>query len=167
MDSVISEMPSDIEDLPLFFPWLAGIGTPSYRNDIGGVFWGLKENTSYEDLVQSVFIGLCFQEKRVLSISADDVSTPLLVFGGAAKSEPWMQLKADITGHRIIVPSVSEGTLLGAVRLMCDVNGLPLHLNEEGFKSYEPGGRGRGFSDKYDLYSSLSEEFEKIKGEKQ
>lgn len=167
MDSVISEMPSDIEDLPLFFPWLAGIGTPSYRNDIGGVFWGLKENTSYEDLVRSVFIGLCFQEKRVLSISADDASTPLLVFGGAAKSEPWMQLKADITGHRIIVPSVSEGTLLGAVRLMCDVNGLPLHLNEEGFKSYEPGGRGRGFSDKYDLYSSLSEEFEKIKGEKQ
>ena len=69
MDSVISEMPANLDDLPLFFPYLAGLGTPSYRNDIGGVFWGLKENTSYEDLVRAVFLGLSFQERRVLSIA--------------------------------------------------------------------------------------------------
>ena len=38
----------------------------------------------------------------------------LFAVGGAAKSDIWCQIKADVTGKPIRVPSVSEGTPLGA-----------------------------------------------------
>ena len=45
--------------------------------------------------------------------------------GGAARSRPWLQLKADVLGFPVIAPATEEPTLLGAASLAAKALGWP------------------------------------------
>jgi xylulokinase len=106
----------------LLFPHWSGAGTgrdPALNPNSRGGIVGFTLAHSKADLSRAIFEGITF-EARFIVESLESSGIPikeLVVTGGGAKSPFWLQLKADITGKRIVVPEVTEASLLGAALL--------------------------------------------------
>lgn len=100
----------------LYYPYLSGMGTPLFDPGICGGFLGLKADHTYGDLLKAIMEGLGYQSRYILKniLRRDSI---LVCVGGAAQSASWMQIKANILGRKILVPAVTEATLLGAAAL--------------------------------------------------
>jgi xylulokinase len=115
------ESPPGSNGLLVFPHWIgAGTGRKPPLNPLSrGAVLGLSLMQSKADLNRAVFEGITFETRYLLeSLESTGLSiSELMVTGGGAKSNFWLQLKADITGKRIKVPSVIEASLLGAALL--------------------------------------------------
>jgi xylulokinase len=106
----------------LLFPHWSGAGTgrdPALNPNSRGGIVGLTLAHSKADLNRAIFEGITFEARFIIE-SLESSGIPikeLVVTGGGAKSPFWLQLKADITGKRIVVPEVTEASLLGAALL--------------------------------------------------
>jgi xylulokinase len=106
----------------LVFPHWSGAGTgrvPALNPQSRGAIVGLTLGHTKNDLNRAVFEGITFEARYIID-SLEQSGIPieeLVVTGGGAKSDFWLQLKADITGKRIVVPEVTEASLLGAALL--------------------------------------------------
>ncbi len=104
----------------LYYPYLAGMGTPLFDSALTGAFLGLTAMHTWKEICKAVMEGTAYQSRYILKdVPEEDV---LVCVGGAAQSAPWMQLKADITGREILVPDLTEATLLGAAALFAGKN---------------------------------------------
>lgn len=117
-DAYISEHcrgPSGLFVLPYF----AGAGTPSMDFCATGVIAGLTLDTDRYQIYKALLESTCFEQKRNLinmercGIGIDE----LRCIGGGSASEPWLQLKADITGKRVVSMECGEAGCLGAAIL--------------------------------------------------
>ena len=132
------------------------ISNPHFSGNLGGIY-GLGLTKTKEDLFESMIESLTFESRRILEGckkikkgSCDKV----WVGGGAARSEKWMQLRADIWGCRVermqnIEVSSVGAALLAAVKveLYQDIKSAArsmLHIRD----SYEP---SKDISDRYEL----------------
>ncbi len=99
----------------LFLPHLRGSSSPERSRVSAGVFLGLRDYHTHADLRQAVCEGVCFEMRQMM----ERISRPkrIVSIGGGTKNKRWLQTKADVTGHRIEVPSVQEATALGAAIL--------------------------------------------------
>lgn len=101
----------------LYYPYLAGSGSPQIDHQAKGAFIGLKATHNKGDLIKAVLEGtayeLEFMRRSVEDMQEYKIST-LLAVGGGTKNYHWMQIKSDVTNCKISIPSVSEATLLGA-----------------------------------------------------
>jgi len=115
----------------VFLPYMSGERSPIWDRNAKGVFYGLSYATTRAHMVRAVMEGCAFTLEHNLRTSAETgVSVnELVAMGGAANSEVWTQIKADITGKRISVPSSDTATTLGAAILAGVGTGL--------YKSYE------------------------------
>ena len=106
----------------LVLPHAAGAGTgraPALNPGSRGVILGLSLSHSKADLSRAIFEGITY-EARLIVESLEESGIPisqLVVTGGGARSPFWLQLKADILCKRIVVPAVTEASLLGAALL--------------------------------------------------
>lgn len=129
---------------------------PHFSGNLGGIY-GLGLTKTKEDLFESMIESLTFESRRILEGckkikkgSCDKV----WVGEGAARSEKWMQLRADIWGCRVermqnIEVSSVGAALLAAVKveLYQDIKSAArsmLHIRD----SYEP---SKDISDRYEL----------------
>jgi len=103
----------------IFLPYLAGERAPIWDAEACGVFNGLKLNTTKEDIARSVCEGVCFAIRDVIEVMEDlgHKVSELRVTGGPAESKVLNQLKADITGRKVLIPAVSEAELVGCLVL--------------------------------------------------
>jgi xylulokinase len=117
----------------------------------------ILEGVSYE-------IRTNLEVMRELGLPAEEVR----VTGGAARSEVWMQIQADILGIPVIRTEMEEATALGAAILACKGVGLfksvaeaademvrpiaPLTPTEENRAVYETGFKRYG-----DLYNAIAD----------
>jgi xylulokinase len=109
----------------LYFPYLSGIGTPLFRPEVGGGFFGLRENHTRSDMLKGIIEGINYQGKWILSLLPEKEFNQICnitCVGGATNNDPWMQIKADVLGIPISVPDVTEATLLGTVAIMLNKN---------------------------------------------
>jgi xylulokinase len=111
-------MLSDIPDAPtglFFFPYLLGTGTPWLDSQARATIWGLTSSTTNRQLVKAALEGVCFQMRWNLEIfgSIGIRVDRVLAVGGGAKSELWLQLKADIF-ERPVVAVPGEASSRGA-----------------------------------------------------
>lgn len=111
-------MLSDISDAPTglyFFPYLLGTGTPWLESDARATIWGLTSSTTNQQLVKAAIEGVCYEMRwnleifKGLGIQVDRI----LAVGGGAKSELWLQLKADIFQCPVVAVS-GEASSRGA-----------------------------------------------------
>jgi xylulokinase len=106
----------------LLFPHWSGAGTgrdPALNPNSRGGIVGFTLAHNEADLSRAIFEGITFEARFIIE-SLESSGIPikeLVVTGGGAKSPFWLQLKADITGKRIVVPEVTEASLLGAALL--------------------------------------------------
>ena len=117
-DLLVESMPEGPSPVMLL-PHFNGSGTPRMDLESKGAILGLTLGTSKSDIVKSILEGISFEIKHNLMLldSAGVTINEIRTIGGGAKSEQWLQLKADIFGKKVVALDVSEGVCLGAAIL--------------------------------------------------
>lgn len=110
-----SDKPADLILLPHFGP----TGTPHFDAHGAGVLFGLKLSSTRAEVLRAFLEGITYEMKLNLSILADSgfALSELRAVGGGARSDIWMQIKADILGIPLTRMQVSEATCMGAAML--------------------------------------------------
>ena len=103
----------------LFLPTLSGATVPRWNDRMRGVFAGLGMNHDGRHLARAVIEGCTFALNDVLGLlAALGLAGPeIRVVGGGARSELWLQVKADVTGRTVQPVLAEEPTALGAAVL--------------------------------------------------
>ena len=117
---IVSQMdlnPSGLMVLPYFTP----SGTPYFDTGTKGAILGLRLTTKRGEFIRALLEGVALEMRLNLEIleSSGFQIDVLRIVGGGAKSNVLSQLKADVTGKKVIIPDVKESGCLGAAMLAC------------------------------------------------
>jgi xylulokinase len=115
----LAEVVSPGSDGLVFLPYMAGERSPIWDPKAKGVFYGLDFSKSKGHMIRAALEGVAYSLKHNLDI-AEAIGAgvnELRAMGGAANSRLWTQIKADLTGKPIVVPSSDTATTLGAAIL--------------------------------------------------
>ncbi|UCE09234.1 MAG: xylulokinase [Candidatus Thorarchaeota archaeon] len=105
----------------IHIPHLVGAGAPHWNPRARGIFAGLALGHTRGHLMRSVLEGVAYEIRtnlnvmRELGLSASEMR----VTGGAARSETWMQIQADVLNVPVVRTQLEEATALGAAILAC------------------------------------------------
>lgn len=106
-----------------FLPYLCGATMPRYNPDAKGVFYGLTMEHTRAHAVRSILESVACMLKNnleYLDVSCNEIRT----MGGGAQSPLWCQIKADMTGKKIITLNTEETACLGSAILAAVATGL-------------------------------------------
>ena len=103
----------------LFLPYMSGERSPIWDPDAKACFYGLSFDKTRAHMVRAALEGVAFSLEHNLRTAAEAGvhAEDLVAVGGAANSVLWTQIKADVTGRRIFVPSSDTAATLGAAIL--------------------------------------------------
>ena len=103
----------------LFLPYMAGERSPIWNPRAKGVFYGLDYAKTRAHMIRACMEGVAYSLRHNLQTAEEAGATAgvLHAMGGSANSLVWTQMKADVTGCRIEVPSSDMATTLGAAIL--------------------------------------------------
>jgi xylulokinase len=120
-DASYESVLADVEEVPpganrlLFLPYLAGERAPLWDPNARGAFIGLTLNHRRKDMTRAVVESVAYAIRDVIEameearLSVQD----LRITGSPARSAVWNQIKADVTGRRILVPATQDSDLAG------------------------------------------------------
>jgi xylulokinase len=117
-DFLAKEMPDEIGKL-LVFPYFEMSGPPHYINDASGTIIGLTPQSTRGEVLKAIMECETFYFAELLE-SLDRMGhkiTECIATGGGAKSDEWLQIKADIFGIPFVRPVITEAGVLGAAML--------------------------------------------------
>jgi xylulokinase len=117
--TLAASVPAGSDSL-LFLPYLEGERAPVWDRDAAGAFVGLRTRHTQAHMSRAVLEGVGFSLRQIRDvIEAESGHTPseVTVSGGAARIRLWNQIKADIWGRTVSIPSSSETGVLGAAIL--------------------------------------------------
>ncbi len=111
----IKDGPSNLYILPHF----TMTGTPYMDPDSKGAIMGLTLASDKADIIKAILEGITYEMKLNLEyLEQGGVKVEQLrAIGGGARSEKWLQLKADMFGRPIVSLNISEAACLGTVLL--------------------------------------------------
>jgi len=113
-----AEMPREPTRL-LALPCFEMTGAPHFISDAAGAIVGLKTWTARGEIFKCLLESATFYFTEGLlalrSLGADTSS--FIATGGGAKSDAWLQIKADIFGLPFVRPRITEAGVLGAALL--------------------------------------------------
>ena len=101
-------------------PAFAGLGAPHWDPYARGALVGLTRGTNRAHLCRAALESIALQTVDLIIAMENDAKLDLAelrVDGGAARSEPLLQIQADLLGRPVVRPRVSETTALGAAAL--------------------------------------------------
>ena len=103
----------------LFFPYFEGAQTPRNNPDINGSILGLTLRTKKEDIIKGMFEGISFDLKlNIEKLEETGIKlSSIRATGGGARSDLWLQIKADITGKLIQKIDIDESGCMAAAVL--------------------------------------------------
>jgi len=117
-DVLSREMPPEPSRL-LTLPTFEITGPPGFLADVSGVIVGLKTSTTRGEILKSImecetmYFADSIQALKALGMDTSE----FVATGGGAKSDQWLQIKADIFGVPFVRPHIIEASLLGAAIL--------------------------------------------------
>jgi xylulokinase len=117
-DLLLAEMPAEPTDL-LVLPHFAPTGPPYYDDDARGLIVGLTLETTRGEFVKGLLEGVTyyFRDGVERMTQAGINIAEYRVTGGGARSDAWLQIKADILGKPLTRPKVTQAGALGAAIL--------------------------------------------------
>lgn len=154
----------------VFLPYMSGERSPIWDPNAKGVFYGLDFSKTKAHFVRAAMEGVAYSLKHNLEVAeeAGACVSELRAMGGSANSLLWTQIKADVTGKKIVVPSSDTATTLGAVILAGVGVGIYKDFEEAAHKtvvmkrSHEPDLEKTALYEKnYEIYLKL---YENLKG---
>jgi len=103
----------------VFLPYMAGERSPIWDKNAKGVFYGLDYAKKRAHMIRACLEGVAFSLKHNIEIAekAGAYVGTLHATGGSANSLLWTQIKSDITGKDIDVPSSDTSATMGAAML--------------------------------------------------
>lgn len=103
----------------IFLPYMAGERSPIWNPDAKGVYYGLGFDKTKGHMVRATLEGVAYSLEHNLRVAAETGAKvgELIAMGGASNSRLWTQIKADVTGKTIKVPTSDTATTLGAAIL--------------------------------------------------
>ena len=129
-----------------FVPAFSGLFAPHWRDDARGVFTGLTRYSNRGHLARAVLESTAFQVKDVLDAMESDTGIRLdeiRVDGGMVGNALLMQFQADLLDADVVVPAITETTVLGAAfgaglaaGVWADTDDLVQHWSED--RRYTP-----------------------------
>jgi xylulokinase len=145
-------------------PHFSGSGTPYLDSRSKGIMAGLSVETSPAEVYRAILEGVCYELKiNIENMESSGVPVEMLTcIGGAAKSEFYLQLKADITGKPVLKQRVEEAGCLGAallagraVGLIQDI-GVVLERFTATEKTFQPDPQARSeYGDHFEKYKTI------------
>jgi len=157
------EMPEAPTGL-LTLPHFEVTGPPYFTGGSAGVILGLQTSTTRGEILKSIMESVTFylvESVEALGGMGIDVSE-FIATGGGARSDRWLQIKADIFGVPFVRPRVTEGSTLGAAMLAGLATGVFAVPDEaverfvERERTFEPDpGRHRIYREKVARYRRL------------
>lgn len=103
----------------IFLPYMSGERSPIWNPNAKGVYYGLDFAKTKEHFIHAAMEGVAFSLKHNLDVAEEAGAQVevLKAMGGSANSLLWTQIKSDVTGKPIVVPSSDTATTLGAAIL--------------------------------------------------
>jgi xylulokinase len=100
----------------LFLPYLNGERTPHVDPNLSGMFLGINIGTSQAHMTRAVMEGITYSLMQAIEVCGElgFSASSLIASGGGARSQPWLQLQADIYNLPIRVGTFEEQAGLGA-----------------------------------------------------
>jgi xylulokinase len=116
LNEAVSQVPPGSRGV-VFLPYLNGERTPHLNPDLSGAFVGVNLSTGAAELSRSVMEGVAFALNQCIELCGELGLHPegeIVASGGGARSEPWLQIQADIFNRPLKVAQVQEQACLGA-----------------------------------------------------
>jgi glycerol kinase len=110
----------DSNDGVYFVPALTGLGSPHWDPYARGTIVGLTRGSTRAHLARATLEAIAYQTVDAVHAQNAALGTPLeeLRADGGATANAWlMQFQADVLGTPVVVPEISETTVLGAAYL--------------------------------------------------
>ena len=155
----------------MVLPFLQGMGgTPDVDVKATGLIAGLTTQTRLPDIYRAILEGITFEMRynmEKLNLAGIEVKR-LLACGGGAKSDVWLQIKADILGCDIIPVKTEETGAMGSAILgFAAVKGISPFEAGANFTAYgeviKPVAENKEFYDKrYNLYKTLRKAYKEM-----
>jgi len=103
----------------MVLPHFSGAGTPLLDVHSRAAILGLTFATTQAEIAKAILEGLTYELRLNLELLRDaGIRLEVLhAVGGGARSEIWLQMKADICQVRLCVPQITEAACLGAAIL--------------------------------------------------
>jgi glycerol kinase len=101
-------------------PAFVGLGTPYWQPDARGTITGLTRGTGAAHIARAAVESIAYQTTDVLKAMEQDSGikiAELRVDGGATKNNLLMQFQSDVLQTKVIRPTITETTALGAAYL--------------------------------------------------
>lgn len=117
-ERLMAEVPEAPTDL-LVLPYFTATGPPDFVADASGVITGLHLDTTRGEILRAILesTSLYFCEGLEGLRQAGVALTELLASGGGARSDAWLQIKADVYGLPVRRLKMTEAGLAGAAML--------------------------------------------------
>jgi len=118
LDELAEEVDAGSDGL-IFLPYMAGERSPIWNEHAKGVYFGIDFQKTRGHFARATMEGASYSLKHNLDVAeGKGIKVNVLrAMGGAANSRLWTQMKADVTGKDIVVPSSDTATTLGAAIL--------------------------------------------------
>lgn len=152
-------------------PYMAGERSPIWNPNAKGVIYGLDFKKTKGHIIRSAMEGVACSLRHNLEVSEEAGAKvdALYAVGGAANSLLWTQIKADVTGKCIYVPSSDMATTLGVAILAGVGVGIyqsydeAVKLTVKVTRVHHPNQKNKKIYDRtYDTYRKLYENLESI-----
>lgn len=103
----------------ILLPHLSGAGSPEMNPSARGVFWGMTLSHRRGHFVRAILEAVAFMLRRNLEMLQELGAeiNEIRCLGGAAKSDIWLQIKADVCRKELLVMDCEESTSLGTAML--------------------------------------------------
>ena len=167
----IAEKIAPGSDGVVFLPYMSGERSPIWNPHAKGVFYGLDFAKTKGHMVRACMEGVALSLKHNLDVAKEagaEVEV-LRAMGGSANSILWTQIKSDITGKEVVVPSSDTATTLGAAILAGIGVGMyrdydeAISLTVKETRRHEPDLSNREVYDKtYETYLNLYKSLESM-----
>lgn len=133
----------DIENMPIFLPFIFGERCPGWNDNWKGGFYELNPNHNIYDGYRAIQEGVLFNLYQCYELlrELNNDPTEIRLSGGITRSDVWMQMCADIFGIPLKVNNLEQASMIGGAVIGLEIVGEIESINDfslENNKIWEP-----------------------------
>jgi len=121
----------DLEDVPIWLPYVRGERTPLHRSDLRASLHGLNLTHGPAHVRRAAYEAAGFVVRHHLDLAGDAIAPQRIVAtGGGTRVAAWLDALAACTGLPVDVVAVPEGAALGSAFIARCVAGLETQMSD-------------------------------------
>ncbi|MDO5479464.1 MAG: FGGY-family carbohydrate kinase [Clostridia bacterium] len=118
-------------DAPIFLPYLKGERAPIWDSNARGMFFGISDKTTKEDMAYSVLEGVAFSAYHIYESLEDNVDAKYIITaGGAGKDEKFNKIKSSLWNLPVVTLEETDTSAYGACMIASVASGIYKDIKE-------------------------------------